>query len=226
MNSLFLDTCRLEPSTAEQAPVAYNGYGNFPVIVNLSVTPAPSFRLREAAVGFSAAEQHRGQHICDPCDISSDKFGPGQRTGHLRGTARAVMRNVRFTGLFVAETIAVAVAELDGDLIKKLGSADQLQVCYEAGADWYVVYWQLSALGVKCEVVAPTLVPVKAGDRVKTDRRDALKLARSYGAGDLTAVWIPDAAQEALWESGASPGSREERLAEDPSAPGHIPIAP
>ena len=51
---------------------------------------------------------------------------------------------------------------------------------------------------MRCEVVAPTLVPVKAGDRVKTDRRDALKLARSYRAGDLTAVWVPDAAHEAL----------------------------
>jgi transposase len=60
------------------------------------------------------------------------------------------------------------------------------------------VYWQLTALGVRCEVVAPTLVPVKAGDRVKTDRRDAEKLARSYRAGDLTAVWVPDAGHEAL----------------------------
>ena len=57
---------------------------------------------------------------------------------------------------------------------------------------------QLTALGVRCEVVAPTLVPVKAGDRVKTDRRDTLKLARSYRAGDLTPVWVPDAAHEAL----------------------------
>jgi transposase len=56
----------------------------------------------------------------------------------------------------------------------------------------------LAALGVRCEVVAPTLVPVKPGDRVKTDRRDALKLARSYRAGDLTPVWVPDAAHEAL----------------------------
>jgi transposase len=53
-------------------------------------------------------------------------------------------------------------------------------------------------MGAKCEVVAPTLVPVKAGDRVKTDRRDALKLARNYRAGELTAVWVPDAAHEAL----------------------------
>jgi transposase len=125
------------------------------------------------------------------------------------------MSNVRFIGLDVhAETIAVAVAEPDGEvrslgvipnrseslrkLVKKLGPAAQLRVCYEAGPTGYVVYWDLTALGVKCEVVAPTLVLVKAGDRVKTDRRDALKLARSYRAGDLTAVWVPDAEHEAL----------------------------
>ena len=125
------------------------------------------------------------------------------------------MSNVRFIGLDVhAETIAVAVAESDGEvrslgeipnrpesirkLVKKLEPARDLRVCYEAGPTGYVLYWQLTALGVPCEVVAPTLVPVKAGDRVKTDRRDALKLARSYRAGDLTAVWVPDAAHEAL----------------------------
>jgi transposase len=125
------------------------------------------------------------------------------------------MKNVRFIGLDVhAETIAVAVAEPDGEvrslgtipnrpepigrLIRKLGKAEQLRVCYEAGPTGYVLYWQLSELGVKCEVIAPTLVPVKAGDRVKTDRRDAEKLARCYRAGDLTPVWVPDAAHEAL----------------------------
>lgn len=125
------------------------------------------------------------------------------------------MSTLRFIGLDVhADTIAVAVAESGGDvrsmgvipnqaeslrkLVKKLGSAAQLRVCYEAGPTGYVIYWQLTALGVHCEVVAPTLVPTKAGDRVKTDRRDAEKLARSYRAGDLTAVWVPDAAHEAL----------------------------
>jgi transposase len=125
------------------------------------------------------------------------------------------MSKVRFIGLDVhAETIAVAVAEPNGEvrslgmipnrgepirrLMNKLGPSGQLRVCYEAGPTGYVVYWQLAALGVRCEVVAPTLVPVKAGDRVKTDRRDAEKLARSYRAGDLTAVWVPDAAHEAL----------------------------
>lgn len=125
------------------------------------------------------------------------------------------MRKVRFIGLDVhADTIAVAVAEPDGDVrsmgvipnrpesirkvVKKLEPAAQLRVCYEAGPTGYVIYWQLTGLGVHCDVVAPTLVPVKAGDRVKTDRRDATKLARSYRAGDLTPVWVPDAAHEAL----------------------------
>ena len=125
------------------------------------------------------------------------------------------MKKVRFLGLDVhAETIAVAMAEPDGEvrslgiipnreesirkLAKKLGPAEQLQACYEAGPTGYVLYWQLTALGVKCEVVAPDLVPVKAGDRVKTDRRDAMKLARSYRAGDLTAVWVPNEEHEAL----------------------------
>jgi len=113
-----------------------------------------------------------------------------------------------------AETIAVAVAERDGEvrslgvipnreesvrkLVKKLGAVEQLRFCYEAGPTGYALYWQLSKLGAPCEVVAPTLVPVKAGDRVKTDRRDALKLARNYRAGELTAVWVPDADHEAL----------------------------
>jgi transposase len=125
------------------------------------------------------------------------------------------MNNLRFVGLDVhADTIAVAVAEPDGEvrslgvipnrsasiqkLVRKLGPPTQLRACYEAGPTGYVVYWQLAALDVACQVVAPTLVPVKPGDRVKTDRRDALKLARSYRAGDLTPVWVPDAAHEAL----------------------------
>jgi hypothetical protein len=122
---------------------------------------------------------------------------------------------VRFLGLDVhAETIAVAIAEPDGEvrslgtianraesirkLVKKLGPVEQLRACYEAGPTGYVLYWQLAELGVKCEVIAPTLVPVKGGDRVKTDRRDAEKLARSYRSDDLTAVWVPDESSEAL----------------------------
>jgi transposase len=122
---------------------------------------------------------------------------------------------LRFLGLDVhAETIVVAVAEPDGEVrslgtianredsirkfIKKLGSPEQLRACYEAGPTGFVLYWQLAQLGVDCVVVAPSLVPKKPGDRVKTDRRDALKLARSHRSGDLTAVWVPDEDSEAL----------------------------
>ena len=122
---------------------------------------------------------------------------------------------VRFLGLDVhAETIAVAIAEPEGEvrslgtianreesirkLVKKLGPVEQLRACHEAGPTGYVLYWQLSKLGVDCAVIAPTLAPMKASDRVKTDRRDAERLARSHRAGDLTAVWVPDAGSEAL----------------------------
>jgi len=126
------------------------------------------------------------------------------------------MSKIRFIGLDVhADTIAIAVAEPSGEvrslgripnrlesirkLVAKLGGpAKQLKACYEAGPTGYVLYWQLTQLGVSCEVIAPSLVPTKAGDRVKTDRRDAEKLARCYRNGDLTAVWVPDAAHEAL----------------------------
>jgi transposase len=60
------------------------------------------------------------------------------------------------------------------------------------------VYWQLTALGAKCEVVAPTLLPVKSGERVETDRRDALKLARNHRAGELTPGVGTGCTQEAL----------------------------
>jgi len=94
------------------------------------------------------------------------------------------MSKVRFVGLDVhAETIAVAVAEPGGEvrshgvipnrlesirkLVNKLGPVKQIKACYEAGPTGYVLYWQLTQLGVACEVIAPSLVPVKAGDRSK-----------------------------------------------------------
>jgi transposase len=126
-----------------------------------------------------------------------------------------MQKDSRFVGLDVhAETIAVAVAERGGAvralgvipnraeairrLVKRLGPVQTLPACYEAGPCGYVLYWQLTELGVRCDVVAPTLVPVKAGERVKTDRRDAEQLARALRSGDLTAVWVPDPAYEAV----------------------------
>ena len=123
----------------------------------------------------------------------------------------------KYVGMAVhKETIAVAVAEARGGevrylgevansaeaiqkLVKQLRKGDaELSFCYEAGPCGYGIHRQLTDLGWDCQVVAPSLIPKKAGDRVKTDRRDSLSLARLHRAGELTAVWVPDDTQEAL----------------------------
>jgi transposase len=74
----------------------------------------------------------------------------------------------------------------------------RLEFCYEAGCCGYVIYRQLTELGHGCTVVAPSKIPENKGDRVKTDRRDAQKLAVMHRSGDLTAVWVPDEVHEAM----------------------------
>jgi transposase len=74
----------------------------------------------------------------------------------------------------------------------------ELRCCYEAGPCGYELYRQLTDMGIACEVIAPALIPVKAADRVKTDRRDATKLARLYRAGELTTIRVPTSEQEAV----------------------------
>ena len=116
------------------------------------------------------------------------------------------------------ETITVAIArsgreaaESSGEiankpkaiakLVKRLNSefeGEVLLFCYEAGPCGYVLYRQLLELGHDCQVVAPSLIPKKPGERIKTDRRDARKLAQTLRSGDLTAVWVPDDEQEAM----------------------------
>jgi transposase len=100
---------------------------------------------------------------------------------------------VRFFGEIINTPEAI------NKLVKQLKVGDSsLTFCYEAGPCGYGIARQLTDLGRDCIVVAPSLIPKKAGDRVKTDRRDALSLARLHRAGELTAVWVPDGAQEAL----------------------------
>jgi transposase len=131
----------------------------------------------------------------------------------------AVEEYAAYVGLDVhKDTIAVAVAypgreaaEWRGEianrpkaitkLVRRLSEefgGEVLLFCYEAGPCGYGLYRQLVESGHGCEVVAPSLIPRKPGERVKTDRRDALKLARSLRGGDLTRVWVPDEEQEAM----------------------------
>ena len=84
-------------------------------------------------------------------------------------------------------------------LAKKLSKGgEEVLFCYEAGPCGYEVYRQLTKAGYDCLVIAPSLIPKKAGDRVKTDRRDAVSLARLLRAGELTPIWVPDREQEAM----------------------------
>jgi transposase len=114
------------------------------------------------------------------------------------------------------ETIAVSVAEANGGEVRYVGeiantpeavgklvrqlrkNGASLSFCYEAGGCGYGLHRHLTDLGWDCQVVAPSLIPKKAGDRVKTDRRDSMSLARLHRAGELTAVVVPDSLQEAL----------------------------
>jgi transposase len=100
---------------------------------------------------------------------------------------------VRFLGEF--ENSGPATTQL----VKKLaGRYRRLTFCYEAGPTGYGLHRQLRSLGHECIVVAPSLIPRKPGDRVKTNRRDAISLAKQLRAGDLTAVWVPDVRHEAM----------------------------
>ncbi len=83
-------------------------------------------------------------------------------------------------------------------LIARLGNSRRLRACYEAGPTGYELCRLLRALGVACEVIAPSLIPTAPGDRVKTDKRDCRRLARLYRAGELVAIRVPSVAEEAV----------------------------
>ena len=82
--------------------------------------------------------------------------------------------------------------------VRRLPAGVPVRACYEAGPCGYELHRQLTALGVPCEVIAPALIPRRPGERIKTDRRDAEKLGHLYRAGELTAITVPTAAQEAV----------------------------
>jgi transposase len=130
-----------------------------------------------------------------------------------------MMKKLLFVGLDVhAQSITMALAEGGGGEARSYGTIPndlhalervlaklrqahpeaELRVCYEAGPTGFVLARRLAQLRIDCTVVAPSLIPSRAGDRIKTDRRDALKLARLHRAGELTAVHVPEASDEAM----------------------------
>ena len=131
---------------------------------------------------------------------------------------RALKQLITYIGLDVhKETIAVALAEAGKRsevreygkiantpaavkaLVAKLArNGHELRFCYEAGPCGYGIQRQLTASQHDCIVVAPPLIPRRPGERIKTDRRDAINLAKLHRAGELTPVWVPDAAHEAI----------------------------
>ena len=111
------------------------------------------------------------------------------------GIAEGLRGEVRFLGE-IDNT-----PEATRKLVKKLGKGyRRLTFCYEAGPTGYGLYRLIKQLGHECLVVAPSLIPKRPGDRVKTNRRDALNLTQLLRAGNLTAVWVPDERHEAMRE--------------------------
>jgi transposase len=94
--------------------------------------------------------------------------------------------------------IAGDMDSLDKAIRKFRRSGSELRFVYEAGPCGYEIYRHLKAQGLHCDVVAPSMTPKRSGDRIKTDRRDAVTLARLYRAGELTPVYIPRADDEAM----------------------------
>ena len=95
-------------------------------------------------------------------------------------------------------TISTAPTSVEKFLKKLAERFYRVEICYEAGPTGYAQYSQIIAFGFTCYVIAPSLIPMRSGERIKTDRRDAERLARLLRAGELTPIWVPDETHEAM----------------------------
>lgn len=157
---------------------------------------------------------------CTPCNvgyIEKDLLTPSKQ--YRANTKEAgVVKTLRYIGLDVHKnfiTIAIADQDRDGEvrvygnidydmkhldkfIRKQISQGVELKFVYEAGPCGYALYRHLIGNGIDCIVVAPSQIPSKSGDRIKNDRRDAIKLARLHRAGELTKVYVPNEEDEAL----------------------------
>jgi transposase len=125
----------------------------------------------EAFIAFDTSKLRNAVAIADPGRVGEVRF-----LGEIENTETATAK-----------------------LVKKLAAKyERLTFCYEAGPTGYGLYRQIKSLGFECVVVAPSLIPKRPGDKVKTNRRDAVNLAKLLRAGELTAVWVPDEHHEAI----------------------------
>jgi transposase len=119
-------------------------------------------------------------------DVHKDTIAVALAASGLRGEVREYGKIPNTPAALKALAVKLAPAGRD------------LRFCYEAGPCGYGIQRQLSGAGHECAVVAPSLIPRKPGERIKTDRRDAINLAKLHRAGELTPVWVPDQAHEAI----------------------------
>src|ERR1700737_448144 len=125
----------------------------------------------EAFVAFDTSKLRNAVAIAD-----SGRAGEVRFLGEIENTGPATAKRVR----------------------KLAAKYERLTFCYEAGPTGYGLHRQIKRLGYECVVVAPSLIPKRPGDKVKTNRRDALSLAKLLRADELTAVWVPDGRHEAM----------------------------
>lgn len=131
--------------------------------------------------------------------------------------AMDVHKNSISTGVLEPDETSVVVDKVGTDdesvrrLMGRFGDPSRVWACYEAGPTGYELARVLGAAGMRCEVIAPSLIPTAPGDRVKTDKRDAQRLARLFRAGQLTAVRVPTPAEEAVAGSVSGQGGHGDR---------------
>ena len=147
-----------------------------------SVTPSPT---RSSSAPGETTSRHYGAYV--GLDVHKESISISVADG--AGGAPQSRGEIRNTPQKVKGLVEKLSQEYEGEV---------LLFCYESGPCGYVLYRQLMDLGHDCHVVAPSMIPKRPGDRVKTDRRDARNLARWLRSGDLTAVWVPDKEQEAM----------------------------